>query len=276
MVKDVVLFEELHYYWYVSYEYDDNEKSCPRCGLYLKNGICSNCYKSGEKRKINVDLVASSEKSSYEVLSPTLSIWFHPRKTMRFLEDKNKVLLGFLIVLLVCFIKTVNLAVYFELGEKLSVLGIFEVCFILSLLKAGFIYIVVAKVLFKSCQGFQGEASLSSIKKVIEWSSIPLVFSVLLWVPEFMIVGGSFFKSNSSLIDANTLSNSVYISLSCIDTVLALWSLILFIICLAEVNRFSLKQAIFSSIIALIVFLIPGMFFSGVFIAINEYLHFSF
>jgi len=176
--------------------------------------------------------------------NPWLSIWTSPRKTIRHIIETAPVR------------KTFLLAVVFGLQYLLS--------FYHALLAQGtFVnpYLMIGALVFSPLLGyillnigsfvfymvgklFKGKAPFSHIYASVAWSIVPFIVNVVLWLCFFV-----FFTFDISLFD------SIYylIFTLIVGYVIPIWSFILLVNCLKEVQEYSIWRAVSTVVLPVIV-----------------------
>jgi len=107
-----------------------------------------------------------------------------------------------------------------------------------------------------------GHGKMSQFIVVIAWAMIPLICSLVLLIPKFIIFGDNTFSI--VVTDLNTLETFFYYLFEFIKTVLSIWALIILIAGVSLIQKFNLAKAIFNSLLPAIVIIIPILLVLGV------------
>jgi len=99
-----------------------------------------------------------------------------------------------------------------------------------------------------------GQASSTEARAAIAWSSIPTVIALLLWVPLVAFYGNEMFSRVAPTIIDNPYP---LLLVGLIEIVLTLWTIVMVILTLIEVHRFSIWRSIGAVAIPFIVIIIP-------------------
>ncbi len=100
---------------------------------------------------------------------------------------------------------------------------------------------------------FKGQGQFSSIRAAYAWSCVPIALNVPLWLLMVVIFGHQLFLNlpDAHLMDAGKVFLLFVILIA--KVVLAIWSLVIYVNGLAEVQKFSVLKAILNIIVAMII-----------------------
>lgn len=170
--------------------------------------------------------------------NPWLSIWFHPRETIRQLlanESREQVLiLAVLYGVGSLFQKTATLAI--SKGYQLHY--ILVGCFIVGALLGVFQLYIYSWLLRWTGSLIQGRATAEQVRVVYAWSLVPSVCAVLLW----MMVYTSFVLILHSGHSTGVPIAKVLRSVAWVPLAAWIWSLMILANGLAEAHQFSLGK----------------------------------
>jgi hypothetical protein len=99
-----------------------------------------------------------------------------------------------------------------------------------------------------------GKGTGVNVRAAIAWSSVPVAWGLLIWVPELLIFGKDLFTSAGESIAAQ---QALYFSFLAVELVIAIWAVVLMFKSLGQVHGFSAWRALASSLIAICVILVP-------------------
>jgi hypothetical protein len=184
--------------------------------------------------------------------SPWLSIWTEPRATIRqiVVENPNRSL--WFLATIYGFCSLLNLFQSMALGSTLSSLGILALALIFAPFW-GYINFTIWSLLVSFVgKLFKGQGRFNQIRAAYSWSCVPLVINVPLWLLMVTMFGHQLFLNYS---DAHLLTNievGILFAILITKVVLAVWSLVIYLNALAEVQMFSVLRAILNVIVAFI------------------------
>ena len=102
----------------------------------------------------------------------------------------------------------------------------------------------------------KGTSDTSSIFRVLAHALIPTIASLAILFAQIGVFGNGLFQSYSDLIPDLPLQVFYYFTLF-ISAVLSIWTLVLLIIGVSEVQKFSMGKAILNVLLPVLLFLIP-------------------
>lgn len=92
----------------------------------------------------------------------------------------------------------------------------------------------------------KGQASFSFVRAAFAWSCVPLIVNIVLWVLLIGVFGGSLFQTTQQSVGPMFLLMFVLIA----KVVVMIWSLVIYLNTVAEVQQFSIGRSIANIILA--------------------------
>lgn len=167
-------------------------------------------------------------------INPWLSIWRKPRNTIRVLLSKRPSYGVFILAAIFALQSFVFHASCWSLSLKSSNLLAIGVVLAPA---AGFVWLYAASYLFYfTGRLFGGNGSLGSLKTVVAWSKVPSIVGVALWFPLSLI--------NPDCVFIPKDGNPFVIFANVIFFTLAIWSLVILVQGIREVQRFTCLRAL--------------------------------
>ncbi len=102
-----------------------------------------------------------------------------------------------------------------------------------------------------------GSASPENIRAAIAWSGVPVIWSLILYVPGLALFGQELFTSETPRIDASSSLMLIYMVFSLIEVIIGIWALVVFLKSLGQVQGFSAWKALGNIILSVLVIVIP-------------------
>ncbi len=201
--------------------------------------------------------------------SPWLSIWVRPRETIREIVQENPNKSIWLLAAVYGFSSLLNLFQSASLGSFFSPAALVIAAAILSPLWGMIWFSIWSWLVARTGKWFKGEGTYSEIRSAFAWSCVPFVLNIPLWLLMVGIFGAQLFMN---FPEGYLLSNGVVTVLFIIliaKVILAVWSLVIYLNALAEVQKLSILKTIFNVIVA-------GIIISVVLMAIWILILFSF
>ena len=102
-----------------------------------------------------------------------------------------------------------------------------------------------------------GESSAENIRTAIAWSNIPIILVLLLWIFKIFYYGYEIFIIEDILLLEMKSQFNLLRWVNLVIDLLYLWSVLLFVICLSEVQNFSIIKSIANLILSMILTVSP-------------------
>jgi hypothetical protein len=187
--------------------------------------------------------------------NPWLEIWIRPRATIRRIVQENPSRSLWLLSAIYGFGSLLNNAQTLALGQKFTPLAIFLFAAILSPLW-GYVFLSIwSAVVYWVGKCFKGSGTFQTVRTAYVWSCVPFIVNVISWIALTFLFGAHLFMLNSG---NRELSENLVFFLFVILIVrlcMAIWSLVIYLNALAEVQNYSVLKAIFNVIVASIIML---------------------
>ncbi len=179
-------------------------------------------------------------------LNPWLAIWTRPRATIqqRVDDDPEAWVLGLVAVAGIG--QLLGDASARSYGDRFDLPTI-----LVLVLLAGPLLGIVGAYLGGVLLGWSGrllggKADRVRVRAAIAWSYVPYLWSMLLWLPELALFGGELFTTATPRLDAAPRLQMGLLAFLAVETVIAVWSFVVFLKCLGQVQGFSAWRALAS------------------------------
>jgi hypothetical protein len=104
-----------------------------------------------------------------------------------------------------------------------------------------------------------GRATSQEIRAALAWSSVPVIASLILWVPLLILTGNDIFSGTTPHLEANPTLGLAFVAFGLGEFVLVIWPFVLVLKCVGEVHCFSAWRALAAfALVVLLVILIMG------------------
>ncbi len=196
-------------------------------------------------------------------LNPWLTMWVSPRKTIREVVTYNPDHRLWILSFIFGVGSLLGISQSYSMGH----IGHLSMIILLSVILApiwGYIMFSVGSF-FVSFTGkwIGGHGNYKQIRSSMAWSNVPMIVNVICWFLLITIFGSDLFKDFPGGYLLSGGEFWLLFSLLIIQLTVGIWSIILYIISLSEVQMFSIIKSIVNLIIAFIFIAIV------IFIAIN-------
>lgn len=208
----------------------------------------------------------SYSKKNYETIQyPWLTIWTSPRATFRRIVDHGpEEHLVLILFMFGGFAHALDIASVRDWGDILPLPAIFLICAIVGPV-GGVVGFCVYGALLKWTGGWiGGQGSSVQIRAAIAWSYVPLIWALILWVPELALFGQDIFTSEMPSIATNPSLVSLFFGFVIIKIIIGIWAFIIHLKCIGEVQKFSAWKAlgnVLLSNLVIVVIIVPIFIF---------------
>lgn len=192
-------------------------------------------------------------------------IWTSPRAVFSYLEDNKYNKYVPVLLMLIGIIRAIDKAVEKDLGDKLPLVAVLAVCvFAGGILGWVTVYLYGALVAWTG-KLLKGVADARSVVRVLAYGMVPAVCTLFVIVPQIAIFGNDMFKDNGSEFVDGFFANLLFYGGAAIEVVLGVWSTIIIVIGISEVQKLTISKAILNVLLAALAIIIPFMTIALVF-----------
>lgn len=189
-----------------------------------------------------------------EVANPWRSMWLRPRQTIQSIIDRDPTRSVILLAVLSGFSQSLDQATANHSGDLLPLIGVLMLCLLGGAI-GGIIGLYFAGFLLRVAGGWLGgTASGVQVRAALAWSSVPVVWSLLLWIPQLLIFGNDLFTRHAPRIDAYW---PLYLAFVVVEIALSIWAIVLLFKTLGQVHGFSAWRGLGTAVIAFGLVFVP-------------------
>ena len=182
--------------------------------------------------------------------SPWISIWTHPRATIARIVAENPNRSLWLLAAIYGFCSLMNLFQSVLVGQRIGTLGILILAIVFSSIYGYISFTTWSWVVTWVGKWFKGQGHFKAVRAAYAWSCVPIVLNIPLWLLMVILFGHQLFLN---FPDAHLLPASQVLFLFLIliaKVVLAIWSFVIYLNTLAEVQQFTIIRAILNVVVA--------------------------
>lgn len=196
-----------------------------------------------------------------EILSLTdkeifTKIWTNPRQVFKYINETNYDKHLALLLVLTGITRTFDRA--FLNGESdTSLWATIVICIVVGAVLGWLTLYIYAGLLSWTGKWFNGIGNTSSILRILSYAMIPSIITLTFLIPEIGLYGAQIFKKDGVLISESWISNSTIYALIILKIVLTIWSLILCVIGVSEVQNFPVGKSVLNLLMPIFIILIP-------------------
>ena len=186
--------------------------------------------------------------------NPWFAMWLKPRETIQSIVNRNPTHLVIPLAIAVGISKSLDRASIKSLGDSFELPTLLAFCVVAGIL-FGIAGLYIFSYLLKiTGNWFGGQSNLVNIRSALAWSSVPTVWALLLWVPQLIIFGKDLFTSSAPRIAEFPY---VYFGFVTIESLIAIWGLVVFCKALGQVQKFSVWLALVSVVLSMLTITLP-------------------
>ena len=186
-------------------------------------------------------------------------MWTKPRDTIQQLIDSDDPKKMVLFLAAITGISNIlRSAAGNNIGDQQPLVGIIAGALIVGPI-AGVIGLYISGMLLSwTGKWIGGRASAEYVRTAIAWAHIPIIWTVIFWIPEILIFGPESFGKPDENSLATTAPYAFYaVGFGIIKMTASVWAFILLLKGLGQVQGFSAWKALWNLIIPGLIFLIP-------------------
>lgn len=188
--------------------------------------------------------------------NPWFTIWTRPRATMQSILDHDPEQMVFLLGILLGIYDFLSRASAKNMGDMFTVPAIFALCIIMGPTGGLMLLYGVSALIKWTGKLLGGHGSHIEIRAAFAWSSVPLIWSLVVWIPVIALFGQEAFTKETPKIDSSIALQIEMVCWGCMQVVTFIWSFIIFLKCLAEAQRFSAWRSLLNLVLSSALFVI--------------------
>jgi hypothetical protein len=189
-------------------------------------------------------------KGTMEQHNPWLTIWTQPRATIARIVAANPNRSLWLLAGIYGFCSLANMFQSMTLGSVLTPFGVLLIAVIFAPIWGWINFTVWSWFVSWVGKWFKGHGSFQAIRAAYAWSTVPLIVNIPLWLLMAVLFGHQLFLN---FPDAHLMPNwqvMFVFGILVVKVVLAIWSLVIYLNALAEVQKFSILRSILNVVVA--------------------------
>lgn len=197
--------------------------------------------------------------------NPWSAILTKPKETIQAIVEFNPNYHLLLLSMIYGFSALLGLAQNLKLGEKLDFISIIIPAIILAPLWGYIAFSVSSWFVFFTGKWIGGKAPFKHIRAVAAWSNVPAIVSAFMWLLLLFIFGHGIFQDFATKPELSAAQVWTVFSIMFVQLIASIWSLVIYINALAQVQQFSILRAISNIILSFLVVLAIIVLFSLIF-----------
>ncbi len=189
--------------------------------------------------------------------NPFFTIWTRPRATIRGIVNTDPTLHVTALAMIGGILQALDRAAARNAGDNLSIEAILIGALIGGSI-GGLIGLYISGWLLRiTGHWLGGQAEPEEVRAALAWFTVPVLATIPIWVIQLALLGREMFTSDTPTLDAKPTLGLALIATGVLELILGIWSVVIVIKCLAEVQRFSAWRALGSIFVVALVILVP-------------------
>jgi Yip1 domain len=188
--------------------------------------------------------------------NPYFTIWTRPRATIRGIVNTDRSYRVVPLAMIEGIAVAVKWAADLSAGDRFSLPVILTLVMVLGPI-VGLLALYAAGWLLRLTGGAGGRAKPGEIRAAMAWASVPSLVTLPIWIILIGLLGRRLFTAEMQSLDSSLKLLLVHAATGLLELVLAIWSFVLILKCLAEIQGFSAWKALASTILSLLVLVVP-------------------
>jgi len=208
---------------------------------------------------MNLDENGITETESLELTDRDIftKIWTSPQVVFKYLNDTRYDKFVWVLLLLAGIGSAFDRASARHLGDRFPLIGVLAICIVMGGIFGWISYYIYAALLSWTGKWLKGNADTDSLVRMVSHAMIPLIASLVLVIPQISIFGNEMFQRDASMYETEVWSMVMSYCISFIETILSVWSIVLTVIGISEVQKFSIEKSILNMILPAVILIVP-------------------
>lgn len=186
-------------------------------------------------------------------VNPWIGMWVRPRETIRAIIQFNPGYFYPFLCLIYGFPMLLQIAQNFSLGDRYPLAGIVIVALLLAGIVGALMINISTALFYWTGKWIGGTGSYQTIRSAVAWANVPNLVNILIWIVNIGVFGGRIFQHNFVETPFAGSELGVIFLTSVVQIIVAVWSFIIILKALGEVQGFSAWKALLNVIIPFLV-----------------------
>ncbi len=189
--------------------------------------------------------------------NPLLTTWTRPRATIRGIVHTDPTLWVTPLALASGIVQTLNNATQRNAGDTLPLGAILGMALVLGPIGGLLSLYIGAFFVGLSCRWLGGRADSTEVRAALAWCSVPTLATIPIWLLQLGIFGREMFTTEMPSVAANPLLSILVLAIGIIEVVLGIWSFVILLKMLGEVEGFSAWKALGALLLLMLAIIVP-------------------
>lgn len=182
-------------------------------------------------------------------------IWTSPREVFKFINDYRYEKHVTLLLVLSGIARSFDRASMKNMGDHLSIWAIIGLSIVIGGLFGWITYYIYAALISWTGKWLDGKGDTQSILRILSYALLPSIVALIFLIPQIAIYGNEIFKSDGDIYSSGLFGNIVFYTSLLFEVILSIWTIVLCVIGLSEVQKISIGKSILNLLLPIIIFL---------------------
>jgi len=176
-------------------------------------------------------------------------IWMSPREVFKFINDTRYAKFTTVLLILGGITSALNNATYRNMGDLLPLWGVLMACVIGGAI-FGWLYLYIYAALMSwTGKWLKGVGNTRSLFRMMSYALIPSLVVLFTFILRVVLFGNNEFQRNVDMFENAFLTTSIYTVTAFIEIVISVWTLVILVIGISEVQKLSIWKSILNLIL---------------------------
>ena len=185
------------------------------------------------------------------------TIWTSPRIVFKYINENRYEKYMVALLFLAGIARSLDRASMKNMGDKSSLFSILGLSIVMGGLFGWISYYIYASMLSWTGKWIDGQGNTKSILRVLSYAMLPSIVSLLVLIPQIGIYGIEIFKSDGDISSAGIIPNILVYGSMAMEITLGIWTVILCIVAISEVQKLSIGKSILNLLLPIFVIVVP-------------------
>ncbi len=197
--------------------------------------------------------------------NPWISILTKPKKTIREIVELNPNHRLLILSIIYGFCVFLGLAQQLKLGESMSLISIVISAIIFSPIIGYALFSFSSWLILLTGKLIKAKGSFKQIRSVAAWSNVPIIVNLIGWILLMLVFNKTIFEDFTAKEVLSSAKIGFFLSVGFIQLIASVWSVVIYINALSEIQGFSILFAILNIVMAIVACVLILLALSSVF-----------
>ena len=189
-------------------------------------------------------------------------IWTSPRPVFKYINENSYDKFMYALLVLAGITSVFDRASSKNMGDNMPLVAVIMVCIIAGSIFGWISYYIYAALMSWTGKWLNGKGNTGSLLRMFSYAMIPSIFSLILLIPRIAVFGNAIFQSDTDIFGNGITAIIIFVFTLLIEIILGIWSLVLLVIGISEVQKLSIGKSILNLVMPAFIIIVPIAFFA--------------